>query len=169
MNVKNSMGDIIGITDIAGNLVVSYTYDAWGNVTSVTGSNTVIGELNPFRYRSYYYDSDIQMYYLQSRYYDPEIGRFINSDDVNFIGVNGSKLSYNAFAYCQNNPIKYIDYDGKSITLVLGTTAISLYAACKAIAIAITGIVLLCSVQMLYYNGTFDLLATSLNHYVILY
>lgn len=74
------MGDIVGIADAAGNLIASYTYDAWGKVTSVTGSNTAIGELNPFRYRSYYYDSDIQLYYLQSRYYDPEIGRFINLD-----------------------------------------------------------------------------------------
>ena len=110
--VKNSMGDIVGIADAAGNLITSYTYDAWGKVTSVTGSNTVIGELNPFRYRSYYYDSDIQLYYLQSRYYDPEIGRFINSDDVNYLGMTESELSYNAFAYCGNNPINDIDPTG---------------------------------------------------------
>ena len=110
--VKNSMGDIVGIADAAGNLITSYTYDAWGKVISVTGSNTVIGELNPFRYRSYYYDSDIQLYYLQSRYYDPEIGRFINSDDVNFIGVSNTDVSYNAFAYCGNNPTNGTDFTG---------------------------------------------------------
>ena len=110
--VKNSMGDIVGIADSAGNLIASYTYDAWGNVTSVTGSNTAIGELNPFRYRSYYYDSDIQLYYLQSRYYDPEIGRFINADDVGFSSATLSELYCNAFAYCTNNTINHIDFFG---------------------------------------------------------
>lgn len=110
--VKNSMGDIVGIADAAGNLIASYTYDAWGKVTSLTGSNTAIGELNPFRYRSYYYDSDIQLYYLQSRYYDPEIGRFINSDDVNYLGMTESELSYNAFSYCDNNPVNDSDPNG---------------------------------------------------------
>ncbi len=110
--VKNSMGDIVGIADAAGNLIASYTYDAWGKVTSVTGSNTAIGELNPFRYRSYYYDSDIQLYYLQSRYYDPEIDRFINADDVSYIGVSNTDVSYNAFAYCENNSINISDKKG---------------------------------------------------------
>jgi RHS repeat-associated protein len=110
--VKNSMGDIVGISDSAGNLIASYTYDAWGKVTSVTGSNTAIGELNPFRYRSYYYDSDIQLYYLQSRYYDPETGRFINSDNVNCLGFSIENISYNAFAYCENEPVGHIDLLG---------------------------------------------------------
>ena len=103
--VKNAMSDIIGIVDSSGNLIVSYAYDAWGKVLSVTGSNIELGNLNPFRYRSYYYDSDIEMYYLQSRYYDPEVCRFINSDDVNFIGATGTVGSYNAFAYCENEPV----------------------------------------------------------------
>ena len=110
--VKNSMGDIVGIADAVGNLIASYTYDAWGKVTSVTGSNTAIGELNPFRYRSYYYDSDIQMYYLQSRYYDPEIGRFINSDEVLFIGANTLSITCNPFVYCNNNSKNICDYSG---------------------------------------------------------
>ena len=109
--VKNPMGDIIGISDAAGNLIASYTYDAWGKVTSVTGSNTAIGELNPFRYRSYYYDSDIQLYYLQSRYYDPEIGRFINSDDVNIIDLL-LLGKYNPYSYCWNCPNMSVDLLG---------------------------------------------------------
>lgn len=117
--IKNSMGDIVGIADAAGNLIASYAYDPWGKVTSVTGSNTAIGELNPFRYRGYYYDSDIQLYYLQSRYYDPEIGRFINSDDVSYIGITTSELSYNPFAYCVNNPTNKVDSTGTLSTFVI--------------------------------------------------
>ena len=66
------MDDIVAIVDSTGTVVAEYTYSPWGEVTSVTGSNVTLGELNPFRYRSYYYDSDIEMYYLQSRYYDPD-------------------------------------------------------------------------------------------------
>ncbi len=112
--VKNAMSDIIGIVDNSGNLITSYAYDAWGKVLSVTGSNVELGNLNPFRYRSYYYDSDIEMYYLQSRYYDPEICRFINSDDVNFIGATGTVGSYNAFAYCENEPVGRVDDSGNA-------------------------------------------------------
>ncbi len=118
--VKNSMSDIIGIVDDSGNLIVSYAYDAWGKVLSVTGSNTELGNLNPFRYRSYYYDSDIEMYYLQSRYYDPEVCRFINSDDVNYIGLAGTVDSYNAFAYCENNPVNDSDPSGCIAANVVG-------------------------------------------------
>ena len=110
--VKNAMGDIVGIADDSGNLVVSYAYDAWGKVLSVTGSNIELGNINPFRYRSYYYDSDIEMYYLQSRYYDPEVCSFINSDDVNYIGLAGTVGSYNPFAYCENNPVNKLDKTG---------------------------------------------------------
>lgn len=108
--VKNLMGDITGITDVNGNLVASYHYDPWGRV--LDDELTVIGELNPFRYRSYYYDSDIQMYYLQSRYYDPVVGRFINLDDANYIGLRDSAVSYNPFAYCENNPENSSDPSG---------------------------------------------------------
>ena len=109
--VKNATGDVVGIADSDGNIVASYTYDPWGKVLSVTGDET-IGNLNPFRYRSYYYDSDIQMYYLQSRYYDPEVGRFINCDDVNYIGITESGISYNPFAYCENDPVDNTDSVG---------------------------------------------------------
>ncbi|MGN0463442.1 MAG: RHS repeat domain-containing protein [Acutalibacteraceae bacterium] len=110
--VKNHMGDITDIANSNGEVVASYEYDPWGKVTSVSGSNLEIANLNPFRYRSYYYDSDIQMYYLQSRYYDPEVGRFINCDDVNYIGYSDTANSYNAFAYCENNSINREDTTG---------------------------------------------------------
>ena len=109
--VKNAMSDIIAITDSNKNIVAEYRYDPWGKVLC-EDDLTAIGELNPFRYRSYYYDSDIRMYYLQSRYYDPDIGRFINSDDVNFVGLAGTVNSYNAFAYCENNPVNGWDPTG---------------------------------------------------------
>ena len=112
------MSDIIGIVDDSGNLIVSYAYDVWGKVLSVTGLNVELGELNPFRYRSYYYDTETEFYYLQSRYYDPEVCRFINSDDVNFIGATGTVGSYNAFAYCENEPVNGMDSSGEALGLI---------------------------------------------------
>ena len=110
--VKNQQGDITDITNSSGEVVASYTYDPWGKITSISGTNLEIANLNPFRYRSYYYDSDIQMYYLQSRYYDPEVCRFINCDDVNYIGITESEVSYNPFAYCENEPVNSNDIYG---------------------------------------------------------
>ena len=76
----NLQGDVVAIVDATGNAVVSYAYDAWGNILSVTGSMAdTLGESNPLRYRGYVYDNETELYYLQSRYYDPEIGRFINT------------------------------------------------------------------------------------------
>ena len=92
-----------------GAVEASYTYDAWGKVISATGA---LANLNPFRYRGYYYDGETGLYYLQSRYYDPETGRFINADDVDYIGADGSLLSYNLFAYCKNNPVNRFDAEG---------------------------------------------------------
>ena len=97
--------------DVGGNVVVKYTYDTWGNVLSVTGSlASTVGQDNPFRYRGYYYDTESGLYYLQSRYYDPAIGRFINADGI--IGANVGSASYNLYAYCGNNPVALIDSTG---------------------------------------------------------
>lgn len=109
--VKNAMSDIIAITDSNKNIVAEYRYDPWGKVIDEENL-TAIGNLNPFRYRSYYYDSDIKMYYLQSRYYDAEVGRFINCDDVSYIGVTESEVSYNPFVYCENDSINHYDSNG---------------------------------------------------------
>ena len=124
--VKNQQGDVTDITNSGGQVVASYTYDPWGKITSISGSNLEIANLNPFRYRSYYYDSDIQMYYLQSRYYDPEVGRFINCDDVHYIGTTQTELSYNAFAYCGNDPVNCSDPSGTiamSTCIIIGVVA----------------------------------------------
>ena len=112
--VKNLQGDVTAIIDDEGFLVARYIYDDWGNCTVIANGQTWndVANVNPIRYRSYYYDSDIQMYYLQSRYYDADVGRFINCDDVNYIGLTESEISYNPFAYCENNPVNDSDPSG---------------------------------------------------------
>ncbi len=114
--MKNLQGDITGIADANGAIQTEYTYDPWGKVISVTGNET-LGNLNPFRYRGYCYDTETGLYYLQSRYYDPQTGRFLNSDDVNYIGTTESEISYNPFAYCENNPINLEDQSGNAAVL----------------------------------------------------
>ena len=110
--VHNLQGDIVGILDNTGAEVVKYTYDAWGKVISVSGSKAgTLGKANPFRYRGYVYDEETQLYYLRSRYYDPEVGRWINADSV-IAGVGGSIQGYNMFAYCFNNPVNMSDSSG---------------------------------------------------------
>ena len=109
----NLQGDVMAIVDTTGNPVVTYAYDAWGNILSVTGSMAdTLGQSNPLRYRGYVYDNETELYYLQSRYYDPEIGRFINADDTAYLGADGTPLSYNLFTYCMNNPVNRFDVDG---------------------------------------------------------
>ena len=105
--------------------MVQYWYDAWGNHKVVNSSGAEItdpdhiGNLNPFRYRGYYYDRETDLYFLQTRYYDPEIGRFLNRDSVAYADpqtINGLNL----YAYCLNNPIDYVDPAGTSISLFVG-------------------------------------------------
>ena len=108
----NLQGDVMAILNTAGTAVVEYTYDAWGNILSCTGSMaSTLGQINPLRYRGYVYDNETQLYYLQSRYYDPEIGRFINADAQ--ISAPGSEiLGNNMYAYCFNNPVNSSDPNG---------------------------------------------------------
>ncbi len=105
---KNIFGDIIAVYN-GTSKVAEYAYDAYGNCRVITGSN--IGTLNPFRYRGYYFDEDMKLYYLQSRYYDPETGRFINADDVSYLDPE-TIHGLNLYAYCLNNPIMNIDSQG---------------------------------------------------------
>ena len=106
----NIQGDVLGIYSGSGDLIASYDYDAWGKCTvinHVTGNS--IGELNPIRYRGYYYDTETGLYYLQSRYYDPQVGKFLNSDSLI---DNRNPTNLNVFAYCANNPVKNEDPTG---------------------------------------------------------
>jgi RHS repeat-associated protein len=98
--------------DLSGTEVASYVYDAWGNIKDTKGEPT-IRELNPIRYRGYVYDTETSLYYLQSRYYDPFTGRFLNAD-VYCDTESGTPLSTNMFAYCENNAINNVDYSGNS-------------------------------------------------------
>ena len=108
--VKNLQGDVIRIIDLAGTEVASYVYDAWGNIKDTKGDPTV-RELNPIRYRGYVYDTETSLYYLQSRYYNPFTGRFLNADIYCDTGTD-TTLSTNMFAYCENNPINKSDQTG---------------------------------------------------------
>ena len=110
--VKNLQGDIVKILDEDGQEKDSYVYNAWGNLLSQ--SEDELSSINPLRYRGYVYDEDTTLYYLQSRYYDPTTGRFINADDTAYVDTNsGTPLSTNMFAYCENNAIMFTDYNGQ--------------------------------------------------------
>ena len=119
--IRNSLENITGLVDANGNRVVTYTYDPWGKILSTTDtSGTNIGTLNSFRHKGYYYDSETGFYYLNSRYYDPEIGRWINADSLL---SQGSVLGNNMFAYCLNNPVNMADTTGE-LPFFLVTAAI---------------------------------------------
>ena len=114
--LRNAQNDVVKIIDGSGNAVIQYTYDSWGKLLSTTGSLAeTFGAEQPFRYRGYVYDEETGLYYVSSRYYDPEIGRFINADSQ--LNQKDGILGYNMFANCHNNPIMYSDPTGHSITL----------------------------------------------------
>lgn len=110
--VHNLQGDVVALVDRATGLeCVTYRYDAWGKLFECTGSMAdTLGRENPFRYRGYVFDVETGFYYLQSRYYNPTWGRFINTDIV--LGSPGQLVTHNAFTYCHNNPINLHDPSG---------------------------------------------------------
>ena len=108
--VKNATGDVQGITDKAGNVLCTYYYDVWGKLTGITGDEE-LGRRNPIRYRGYYYDEETGLYYLNTRYYDPEVKRFLNRDMLD--------NETNLYQYCYNNPVMHLDCMGLSSTDVV--------------------------------------------------
>mgnify|MGYP002566797125 FL=1 len=148
--IRNGQGDIIGILDSSGTQIVSYVYDSWGKLVSVTdasgndksGDASFIGNLNPFRYRGYYYDTESGLYYLQSRYYDPEVGRFINAD-AEVASVGESVQGYNLFAYCFNNPVNLFDENGNwpswAKKLVAAVAVVAVVTVVAAVTVATAG------------------------------
>lgn len=138
--LKNYKGDIIGIVNESGQMVISYEYDAWGVLTVSQHCNdanfaNVISKL-PITYRGYFYDYDTGLYYIQGRYYNPEWGRFINADSTSNLGSTGTALSYNLYAYCENNPVMYV-VDNKNTAFSSTINANYLYN--KRISKGITG------------------------------
>lgn len=133
---KNLQGDIVAVYNEYGVKCVSYTYDAWGNSRVTTHDETGTNKYatkNSFRYRGYYYDRTISMYYLNSRYYDPITCRFINADG--YVSTGQGLTGYNMFAYCNNNPVNYVDYSGESafgivLLILLGVGVLGVLTSC---------------------------------------
>ena len=132
--VRNGQNDVIRLIDGDNNTVVEYAYDSWGTPLSTTGTlASTLGAQNPFRYRGYVYDAETGLYYVTSRYYDPEIGRGINSD--NMITTGSDLAGLNLFAYCGNNPVNRVDPSGrfwisaiiKTVVVVAATIAKVVY------------------------------------------
>ena len=135
--ITNQMGDVIAITDVNGTSVGNYEYDEWGIVIH---SDSDIANINPIRYRGYYYDNETDYYYLQSRYYDPSICRFVNADLIQVSKLNkGSYNGLNTFSYCNNNPINYSDPTGFFVVKRWMISAL------------IDGIISLCGAYAAYY------------------
>ena len=112
----NGLGDITGLVDSSNQVVVRYQYNSWGKVTSTQDTSGVsLATLNPFRYRKYVYDPETGLYCLGSRYYDPEVGRFVNADSIKFAAILGRCYvnRQNLYQYCFNNPIMLNDKFGK--------------------------------------------------------
>ena len=138
--IYNVQGDVIALADAStGKLAATYTYDAWGKIVKINGENpedvasTNIANINPFRYRGYYYDAETGLYYLNSRYYDADTGRFISADG--FASTNiGGPLNSNTFAYCGNNPVNRADPSGKFFV-----TALLFIATAIVCAVTISG------------------------------
>ena len=139
---KNLQGDIVAIYNEAGTKIGGYKYDAWGKPavvlesTATTIERQIVQTYNPFRYRGYYYDTETDLYYLQSRYYNPEWGRFLNADDPGYLGANGDLISYNLFTYCGNNPITRVDSAGDFWNTIIGAVTGAIVGGITA---AITG------------------------------
>lgn len=108
--VTNLQGDVTAIVDGNGATVATYVYDAWGNLISDEPAENTVGHLNPIRYRGYVYDAETELHYLQSRYYDPKLGRFLNADS--YASTGQGILGNNMFAYCNNNPLNGEDPSG---------------------------------------------------------
>ncbi len=156
--VLNLQGDVVGLMNTSMQLVVRYSYDPWGKLTGTTATSAYVAlaQANPLRYRSYCYDIETGFYYLQTRYYDPTIARFINADTTDVLFLPYHNLGqYNLFSYCYNNPIN--DYDeggqlswlakiaigaaaiavGVGVTVITGGTALpALAAGAKAACVA---------------------------------
>ena len=141
--LRNAQSDIVKLIDKTGATVVEYRYDSWGKLLSTSGSlASTLGKNNPFRYRGYVYDEETGFYYLQSRYYNPEVGRFISSDVL--LSTGQGVLGHNAYAYCGNNPVMGYDpygtFDWSSFGKGAGWLAIGITAICVGVSVLTCGV-----------------------------
>ena len=144
--VRNAQNDIIGLIDKAGKRVVSYKYDSWGKAISTIGTlAATIGKKNPFRYRGYYFDAESGMYYLQSRYYDVEIRRFISADDVDVLDADEEFYYKNLYAYCDSNSVGRTDEAGNMWAVAIPEMAM-MAAAFAEVLIPVTIVVAVAAV-----------------------
>ena len=164
----NAQGDVVAIVNSSNQLVAKYAYDAWGKLLSITGSAaSTVGAANPIRYRGYYYDTETGLYYLNSRYYDPQTGRFINADSEDILQVQDDLFDKNLFAYCDNNPIMREDHGGdlwgvlagfgaKAVFGALGKAVLGALAASNPIGWIIGGVVVTAVVTTIYIASKSD-------------
>ena len=146
--ITNLQGDVCRIVNSSGATIATYTYDAWGNIGYVGGlMGSELAMLNPLRYRGYVYDEETELYYVSSRYYDPEIGRWISPEPNVYNGEfdeGAGSIGYNVYAYCANNPVNNIDPTGEfvistavligiGIGALIGGTAGGVYGYKKAV------------------------------------
>lgn len=135
----NQQGDTIALLDENGAVVVTYEYDAWGKEISNTAPGTLGSKLyqyNALKYRGYYFDAESGFYYVSSRYYDPEIGRFISADMIDILGSSSDLYDMNLYAYCWNNPVNLTDTTGESPANIIGAIAGGVVGASLGILIA---------------------------------
>ncbi len=150
--IKNVQGDVVAIMGEDGTIWATYNYDAWGNILSIidyagydaTDTPSDIGNINPIRYRGYYYDNETGFYYLGSRYYDPSIGRFINGDIPETLSADLENFGqYNLYAYCWNNPVNLSDDSGTwpswAKKMVAAVAVVAVVATAAAIAVGTAG------------------------------
>lgn len=148
--VYNGIGEITDVVKVRDGLssstpsisnlpVAHYEYDPYGNIVSInTYNDDTFGNINPIRYKAYYYDTDLGWYNLGSRYYDPSVGRFINCDSIGIINNNASDIeNKNLYAYCNNNPVMYYDDGDNPITvaafIIGGVASVAIDMATAAI------------------------------------
>ena len=144
--VLNLQGDVIQLRDTSNAVVANYTYDAWGRLLSVKNASgstisdaTHIANVNPIRYRGYFYDTETKLYYCNSRYYDPQVKRFINADV--YVSTGQGFLGFNMFAYCENNPVGMSDISGELADIVVYTGAAIGIALCMGITLLLDEVV----------------------------
>ena len=143
---KNIQQDVLTIRDLNNQIKAIYVYDAWGNhkILNPNGTEntslTFIGSINPIRYRSYYYDTDLKMYWLTTRYYDSEVGRFISPDHYSYLDYEEIH-GLNLYCYCYNNPVNYIDTYGHEAVTLSTAGLVLCFVAFVAMMLALYGLV----------------------------